>query len=104
VLDAMCLGLPVLATSVFGLKELLADGDTGLLFEPLDLAAAVAGLDRLCSLDADELAAIAARGCELVHEHHDSMGYSTGVLALLEGLRREPGATPTSILESRARV
>lgn len=101
VLDAMCLGLPVLATSVFGLKELLGDGETGLLFAPLDLAAAIEGLDRLCSLDAEELAAIAARGRELVHRDHDSIGYATDVLALLEGLRREPGAAPSAILKAR---
>jgi glycosyltransferase involved in cell wall biosynthesis len=103
VLDAMCLGLPVLATSVFGLAELLADGDTGLLFAPVDLAAAVDGLDRLCTLDAEELAGIAARGRALVHEHHDSIGYATDVLALLEGLRRAPGADPTALLARHAR-
>jgi glycosyltransferase involved in cell wall biosynthesis len=98
VLDAMCLGLPVLATNVFGLAELLDDGVTGLLFEPLDLAAAIEGLDRLLAMDPDLLATIAARGAELVHAKHDSSGYSTDVLTLLGGLLADPSASPTDVL------
>ena len=37
---------PVLATSVFGLPELIDDGETGWLCEPNDVAALAAGLDR----------------------------------------------------------
>jgi D-inositol-3-phosphate glycosyltransferase len=98
VLDAMCFGLPVLATNVFGLGELLDDGETGLLFEPLDLAAAIGGLDRLLSMDAAQLARIAERASALVHERHDSSGYANDVVALLRGLLADPGALPSAIL------
>ena len=36
VLEAMCFRVPVLATSIFGLPELISDGETGFLFEPGD--------------------------------------------------------------------
>jgi D-inositol-3-phosphate glycosyltransferase len=103
VLDAMCLGLPVLSTNIFGLAELLVDGDTGLLFEPLDLKAAIDGLDRLLSMDPDDLAVIAARGASLVHRDHDSSGYARDVLALLKGLLADPLATPAEILAASGR-
>jgi D-inositol-3-phosphate glycosyltransferase len=103
VLDAMCLGLPVLSTNVFGLAELLDDGVTGLLYEPLDLGAAIDALDRLLSMPPDELAGIAARGAALVHRDHDSAGYAGDVLALLKGLIADPTATPVELLAKAGR-
>jgi D-inositol-3-phosphate glycosyltransferase len=104
VLDAMCLGLPVLSTNVFGLAELLDDGATGLLFEPLDLDAAIHGLDRLVSMDPSELAAIATRGAALVHRDFDSAGYSGDVVALLKCLIADPAAPPADLLATSGRV
>ena len=100
VLDAMCLGVPVLATRVFGLAELLEDGVTGLLYEPGDLSAAIDALDRLLSMPDKQLAAIAARGSEVVHAHHDAARYAADVLALLRGLQRDPTATPSDLLDA----
>jgi len=104
VLDAMALGVPVVATSVFGLAELLDDGHTGLLFEPVDLAAAIGALDRVLSLDSDELEAIGARGRDLVREAYDSSGYAADVIALLQGLQRDPAASPAALLASSGRT
>lgn len=39
VLEAWSAGLPVLASAVGGLKQLVRDGENGLLFEPDNLAA-----------------------------------------------------------------
>jgi glycosyltransferase involved in cell wall biosynthesis len=86
VLDAMCLGLPVVATDVFGLHELLDDGDTGLLFSPNDLASAVGALHRVLDLPDADLASIASRGRALVHERHDAGGYADELLSLLRTL------------------
>ena len=96
----MCLGVPVLATRVFGLAELLEDGVTGLLYEPGDLSAAIDALDRLLSMPDEQLAAIAARGSEVVHAHHDAARYAADVLALLRGLQRDPTATPSDLLDA----
>ena len=98
VLDAMCLGLPIVATNVFGLAELLTDGETGLLFEPNDLRSAITALDRVLSMEPRRLAAIATRGSALVHEQHDASGYAADVLALLRGLHADPAASPSALL------
>lgn len=98
VLDAMAVGLPVCATNVFGLGELLTDGQTALLYVPNDLAAAVDALERLCSMDDDELAGLGARGRDLVRAQHGAQGYTDAILALLRGLIVDPDAEPEAIL------
>jgi glycosyltransferase involved in cell wall biosynthesis len=98
VLEAMCFGVPVLTTSVFGLTDLLTDDETGFLFEPLDLTAAIGALRRVLELDAPSLARVASAGRQLVRGHYDSAGYATDVVDLLEGLRRDPTRTPAQIL------
>jgi glycosyltransferase involved in cell wall biosynthesis len=99
VLDAMCLGMPVVATNVFGLAELLEDGATGVLYEPCDLGAARDALDRALSMPDDQLAAIAANGSTLVHEHYDASGYAADVIGVLRGLLCDPTATPEDLLK-----
>jgi glycosyltransferase involved in cell wall biosynthesis len=47
VLEAMATGLPVVASRVGGLPELIVDGETGLLVEPRDPDALAAALERL---------------------------------------------------------
>jgi glycosyltransferase involved in cell wall biosynthesis len=47
VLEAMAAGLPVVASAVGGVGELVADGETGLLAPPGDAAAMAAQLERL---------------------------------------------------------
>lgn len=103
VLDAMSLGVPVVATRVFGLAELLEDQATGLVFEPCDLAAAIDALDRALSMDPARLAEIAAAGRALVHDRYDASGYAADVLALLRGLQADPTALPAAILAAHGR-
>ncbi len=104
VLEAMCFGLPVVATSVFGLPDLITDGETGFLYEPLDLAAAVAAVERVLDVGPDALDRVGEAGRRLVVERYDSSGYAADVLALLEGLRRDPTATPGVILSTGGRL
>ncbi|HMD45912.1 MAG TPA: glycosyltransferase family 4 protein [Acidimicrobiales bacterium] len=100
-LEGMGCGVPVLAASVFGVPELITDGVTGFLFEPNDHGAATAALERVLDLVDDELARVGEAGRRLVVERYDSAGYATDVLALVEGLRERPDATPAQILGAR---
>jgi D-inositol-3-phosphate glycosyltransferase len=83
VLEAMLWGTPVLATSVFGIPELIDDGVNGWLCEPRDLLALADGLDRALSADPTERTAIAAAAKSLVEERHDLPRYGDRVLELL---------------------
>ena len=84
VLEAMAWETPVLATSVFGLPELIDDGATGWLCEPRDTFALATALSR--ALDAPEAsrAAIARDARELVERRHSLPRYAERVAELLE--------------------
>jgi glycosyltransferase involved in cell wall biosynthesis len=47
ILEAMCIGLPVIATAVGGVPEMVVDGVSGLLVPPRDSAAMARALDLL---------------------------------------------------------
>ncbi len=70
VLEAMAWETPVLATSVFGLPELITDGETGWLCEPRDLSALAAGIDRALSTPVEVHDRIALAARELVEQRH----------------------------------
>jgi glycosyltransferase involved in cell wall biosynthesis len=88
-LEAMCFGLPVLATAVFGVPELITDGETGWLFEPRSLAAAEAALRRVLGTSLATRETVAAAGSALVHERYDSQGYVNALSAMLGSLDAE---------------
>jgi len=50
-LEAGALGVPVLASGVDGMKDVLINGETGLLFKPLDLGDCSAVIDRAHRMD-----------------------------------------------------
>ena len=89
-LEVMCLGVPVLATAIFGLPELITDGSNGFLFEAGDLDALKGALHRVFGFDPEELAAVGGAASRLIHAEYDSAGYATTVISLLDHLRFEP--------------
>ncbi|HEX4433139.1 MAG TPA: glycosyltransferase family 4 protein [Frankiaceae bacterium] len=95
VLEAMAFGVPVAAASVFGLPELISDGETGLLFEGADLRSAVDAFDRLLTMRPDALDAIARAGQQLVFDDYDSAGYAQ---RLTDVLHEISGRVPASAL------
>jgi D-inositol-3-phosphate glycosyltransferase len=97
----MCFGLPVVAANVFGLAELISDGENGLLFEPSDLAAAAETLGRVMAMDSDELTEVGHAGRRHILEHYDAAGYAADVLALLHGVHDDPTAEPSQIVSPR---
>ena len=64
VIEACAAGLPVVATRVGGLADLLDDGETGLLVPPGDADAMTAAVDRLLS-DPDLAERLSRQGAEL---------------------------------------
>ena len=83
VLEAMAFETPVLATSVFGLPELIDDGETGWLCEPRDMPALATALDRALNSSAEERRRIGRAARELVVRRHDLETYGRKVAKLL---------------------
>jgi glycosyltransferase involved in cell wall biosynthesis len=96
VMEAMGVGLPVLASAVGGTPELIASGDTGLLFPPGDSAAAAEMLISL--IESPSLRrALGERGRAFV-EARNSLD------AMVDELESLYGALLTSRVTSRGRV
>lgn len=83
VLEAMLWELPVVATDVFGLPELIDDGETGWLYRSRDLEAMANGLDRALSADTEERHRIATAARRLVEERHSAPHYGEAIAKLL---------------------
>jgi D-inositol-3-phosphate glycosyltransferase len=84
VLEGMAWELPVLATDVFGLSELIDDGSTGWLCEPGDTKALATALERSLGTDPLERRRIGAKARALVERRHDLDAYGGEVARLLE--------------------
>ena len=97
-LEAMAYGVPVIGSSVFGVPELLTDGETGILVEPNTIGSTAEGLDRFLSLTAAERTEMGSRGRELVRGVRRSEDYAAAYQALFEGLVRDPRALPSELL------
>jgi glycosyltransferase involved in cell wall biosynthesis len=85
ILEAMAAGLPVVASAVGGIPEVVVDGETGLLVPPRDAAALAEALRRL--LDDPELRRqMGAAGRARAEEHFDVARSGREHLALYERL------------------
>jgi D-inositol-3-phosphate glycosyltransferase len=103
ILEAMCFGLPVVATSVFGVPELLRDGHTGYLFRSKDLAALEVALRQVLAEEPAGLAAVGARAREVLRAGFDSSEYALDLMLIIEGLRADPRALPEELLARAGR-
>jgi D-inositol-3-phosphate glycosyltransferase len=90
-LEAMSFGLPVLATRVFGIPELIDHGRTGLLVEPSSLASASQGLSTLLGLSDTERHSMGCAARDKIRTSHDSRGYADGYLSLIKSLVDQAG-------------
>ncbi|MGY1708779.1 glycosyltransferase [Geodermatophilus sp. SYSU D00758] len=91
VLEAAALGVPVVASAIGGIPELVDDGRTGLLVPPGDVAALASALARVVSAPG-EAVRMGRAGWERVRSRHDPQAHVT---ALVEVYRRV-AAAPTS--------
>jgi glycosyltransferase involved in cell wall biosynthesis len=97
VLEAMAFELPVLATSVFGIPELIKDGETGYLYQPRDLTSLIKALRRVLNQDQNERRELAIRSANLVRVHYDSRGYADAYLRMMRGLIENSMGMPRDI-------
>jgi hypothetical protein len=99
-MEAMAVGVPVVASAVSGIPELVRDGETGLLVAPEDpevLAGAVESV-----LDDPEAAAVrAAAGRELVEAEYDIHASGAGMIEIWQ--RCAEGHGPGGVQMSRPR-
>ncbi|MFL5817588.1 MAG: glycosyltransferase family 4 protein [Conexibacter sp.] len=95
VLEAMALRLPVLATDVFGLPEVIRDGETGWLCTQRDTAALTDGLARALSTPPAERKAIADAAWELIAREHDSATCAARYADVIEAAARRASAVAT---------
>ena len=84
VLEGMAWELPTLATSIFGLPELIDDGSTGWLFEPGDTAVLATALDDALDSTPAERQRIGCAGRELVERRHSMDAYASTLAELIE--------------------
>lgn len=80
-LEAMAMALPIVATRVSGVPDVIADGDNGLLVEAQQPPALAAALGRVLT-DPALRARLARRALETVHERYDVRRTAAGYEAL----------------------
>lgn len=85
ILEAMALGVPVVATDVAGIPDVVRPGATGWLVAPRDLASLTAGIAEALS-DPGELARRAAAGRDLVRDRHSLEPWITAFAGLIDRL------------------
>lgn len=100
-LEVMAFGVPVMGSAVFGIPELITDGETGLLFEPSCLGAITAVLDRFLCMPSEERRAIGEAGRRLVESTRASHFYGEAYSALLDAFLEDPEADPATVLGHR---
>ncbi|MBK5928467.1 glycosyltransferase [Rhodobaculum claviforme] len=90
-MEAMASRLPVVATRVGGVAELVEDGVSGLLVPPGNTDALAAAIERLLA-DPDLGCRFGTAGRATVEARHDTLGEARRLHALLSGARAKPAA------------
>jgi len=80
-LEAMQQGLPVIAGDIGGLRDIVVNGETGLLVPPGDVDALVAAVERLHN-DASLAARLGAAGRSHVQQHHQPAQHLRQLLSI----------------------
>jgi glycosyltransferase involved in cell wall biosynthesis len=102
-LEVMAFEVPVLASAVFGVPELIRDGIDGILFEPRCLGSLESALDRFLSLDPGERRGLGRRGAVRISHARDSRRYAEEYRSLLDGYVSSPTAMPRDLVAARQR-
>lgn len=84
-LEAMCIGLPVVATRIRGSREIVTEGENGYLFTPKDVAACQRAITQLYD-QPEQRSAIGRRNRALVLARYTEDDYTARQVAALERL------------------
>jgi glycosyltransferase involved in cell wall biosynthesis len=87
VLEAAALGVPVVASAVGGIPDLVEDGETGVLVPPGDVAALARALSRLVE-SPDEAARMGRAAWDRVREQHDAEAHVAALVATYRQVTR----------------
>jgi glycosyltransferase involved in cell wall biosynthesis len=97
-IEAMAFELPIIGTDVFGVGELVEDGETGILFPPSSIADVEAALRRFLDLDSAERSRMGRAAAEVVTGTRSSQGYAEAYRALLDALVAAPDTRADSVV------
>jgi D-inositol-3-phosphate glycosyltransferase len=86
ILEAVCCGVPVAATDVFGAREMIIDGETGWLFETNDVDALTAALLRVMDTSPARRREIAEAAHHLLADWLNPAGYAREYSQILSEL------------------
>ena len=86
ILEAMAAALPVVATRVGGVPEVVVDGETGLLVEPEDAARAGRGARPSCVADEAFRQRLGQAGATRIVEHFDARSTARQMVELYRKL------------------
>lgn len=86
IIEAMAFGRPTLATRVYGVTDLVVDGQTGWLCEPYSRTALVAGLRRVIASPAQDRDRMSAR-CLEASARFDGRNYARAYSQLIDELQ-----------------
>lgn len=92
IMEALASGVPVVASAVDGIPELVRDGETGRLVAPCDPRALADGLEQLL-LDSSLCQRMGAAGRQLIASEHDALCKARELLNLMapHGIRNGAG-------------
>ena len=95
-IEGMASRLPVVASRISGIPELVEDERTGLLVPPGDAGALAAALERLAG-DPDLRSNMGRAGRERVREHFDLSRNVARLVSLIEAAQPRSGETPAAV-------
>lgn len=103
-LEAMAFELPVAATSVWGIPELIEHGSNGLLYEPRDMGALRDALRTLLEMPPEEVDRLGAAARDTVARRFDDVGFVEVYRRLLPAVAARPDADPHVLVSGRESV
>lgn len=90
ILEAMTFGVPVLAADVFGVSEVVTDGETGWLFESRNAQDLRSGLMRVLKTTASEMAIMSQTCRQVSAKNFDGQNYADEFSKLISDLSSNP--------------